>query len=807
MFNYQDLNDYEFEVLCRDIMEKKLGIELRNFGKGVDGGIDLLDMAKKPNVVVQVKHYIKSRFSNLRTTLKNEVDKVKRINPKSYYVCCSCSQSITSNNINEIYNLFEDYMESKDNIMTIEDIDKFLNEPCNVEIVRKNFKLWISASNILSEIFNQNIFIDCDVLLSDIAEESKYFVQTDLYEKSKKILDNRRAIIIVGSPGVGKTTLSKMLILYYATQGYKVRYTTNGEISDIKRALSSDKDDKEVVLLDDCLGQCYFKIEETQEEELISLIKYIKNNPNKILILNSRVTIFNEAKEKSQSFERFIDSEKIKVHVIDMDNMKTEEKARILFNHIYFNEVPKEYYASLRKNKNYKNIICHKNYNPRIIQYVTEKHRYINEPPENYYNFIMKSLENPKDVWKNEFVDRIKIQDRILMLILYSLTENRIEYSVLEECYNKRLSLNDEIDTSINNFEAVISRLNKSMINVIYDNGEKCIGVLNPSINDYLNSIFWANVPELEKIKKSIIYYEQIERCYKSKEEINNVLLKTITDGTIMNIKMLKKSEYGNINNLITYKICENSIVDDKYVDLIHSYIFSIVDSANSEKINKTRAHILQNLLKEPLCTAYDICKFIYNNKLIDLCYMYLENKEILIGINKIWNKAKEEYQSDKILLDLKEDIVRCIKNQIDSYLENFDIDEFLDEFDIYNYAIENEEIIHDDNGEYIGTNKEDLDINSEELESDAKEEFFDDINGFFKGLNIDGIEEEIKEYIISEIDVEDYIFKSAVESHIETFFESVYDDYYEDYDDDYDYVPESGECCSEYEAFFENYE
>lgn len=38
MFNLESLNDYEFEILCKDILERKTGVELYTFSKGKDGG-------------------------------------------------------------------------------------------------------------------------------------------------------------------------------------------------------------------------------------------------------------------------------------------------------------------------------------------------------------------------------------------------------------------------------------------------------------------------------------------------------------------------------------------------------------------------------------------------------------------------------------------------------------------------------------------------------------------------------------------------------------------------------------------------
>lgn len=43
MYNFNNLSDVEFEILCKDIMQRRLGIELHTFAKGRDGGIDIVD--------------------------------------------------------------------------------------------------------------------------------------------------------------------------------------------------------------------------------------------------------------------------------------------------------------------------------------------------------------------------------------------------------------------------------------------------------------------------------------------------------------------------------------------------------------------------------------------------------------------------------------------------------------------------------------------------------------------------------------------------------------------------------------------
>ena len=53
MFDYENLSDTDFEILCADIMSKKLNCELQTFTKGKDGGIDIADDIVKMNIRVQ----------------------------------------------------------------------------------------------------------------------------------------------------------------------------------------------------------------------------------------------------------------------------------------------------------------------------------------------------------------------------------------------------------------------------------------------------------------------------------------------------------------------------------------------------------------------------------------------------------------------------------------------------------------------------------------------------------------------------------------------------------------------------------
>ncbi len=69
-------------------------------------------------------------------------------------------------------------MESANSVLSLLDINDFLENPENIDIVRKHYKLWLESTNILNEIVNQSIFVDCESLLYNIEENSKEFVAT-----------------------------------------------------------------------------------------------------------------------------------------------------------------------------------------------------------------------------------------------------------------------------------------------------------------------------------------------------------------------------------------------------------------------------------------------------------------------------------------------------------------------------------------------------------------------------------------------------------------------------------------------------
>ncbi|EEL67249.1 nSTAND3 domain-containing NTPase [Bacillus mycoides] len=753
MFDYNNLSPNEFEILCSDILSRELGVDLRHFSPGRDGGVDLTESPTNKDIVVQVKHYTKSSFSALKTSLEKELIKLQQMNPRprQYYVCTS--KELAAENIKDIYNVFKDYMSSDKNVFTKCEIDKILGRDTNRDILRKNFKLWLVADQILTQLINRDVFIDGEVLLSNLEVDFKYFVQTNLFDQCIDILKRSRSILICGDPGVGKSITSKMLAFYYVKKGYQIRYTTNGMISDLKKSIQDNRDLKEIILLDDCLGQYYLKLKDWQDQELVSLMNYIAINENKVLILNSRVTVLNEAQNNSGVLRRYLEDENVKIKTINMNDISEKEKAYIFFNHLIRNELPNNYYNTVRANKNYVSIIKHKNYNPRIIEFVTHKKRYAKITPSRYYNFIISTLNNPQEVWREEFRNGLAMEDRIFMHTLFSLTDTFIDESILEECFIKRVEKESKLDSTRNIFEESKKRLTSSMIRIVENEGKLQLGVINPSLNDYILNALNENKIERDQIIDNSLYIEQLERILgKSSQER---ILNELNSGELLN----RKSNDTNISFYYLYDFWKNRKLNAQYEDLIFEGILKMPRNIKIFGENINKAKIISSLLYTPKYNEF----YKVNEKFSDFKF----RSSILLNL-----KATE---AADLLLVLKE------ANLEEVYYEEWEdqfikiLDDFISEYDLVDF-LEYENL---DNLEYCFEN-EITDTGEYEIELNRIKSIIEDrlTEKAFELVEttefIDGNKKAITDLIYTAVYTKlEGEFKEAVEWYLEPEYES----------------------------------
>ena len=761
MLNFANLSDLEFEYLCKDVMSATLKVRLERFGPGRDDGVDLTDDAYQKNIVVQVKHYIATDVRGLIASLKKEVPKVQALNPEQYYVCCP--KELTLQNKQEIYALFQDYMDSTANIITLIELNDFLAREENAEILRRHFKLWLESTNILTNILSNDICIDSEAMLYDIQSRANLFVKTSAYDQALECLKKNNVLIIIGAPGVGKTITSQMLVLYYAAQGYRVRYTTDGaDLAGLKKALSQSKETKEVILLDDCFGQAYFSMKETQENELMSLIRHVKMNPNKILIMNSRVTIYREAQERTPELVSSLDRKEYKAYVIDMSRISDVEKARIFYHHLYFGKVPMEYRAEIRKNKRYLQIVRHKNYNPRIVEFICSSRQIKSVKADQYFAFIMQCLDKPEQIWRNEYEKRLAASDRILLMTLYSLTNTMISIEHLKQCYEYRISRMPGIDHSINHFRQAVTRLQESMIQVMDYHGQQMISVANPSVNDFLASYLENNESDKQEILKNAISVRQLYRLM-SEEQREKTFRHLFMTGEILNYVFENEEEKSDF--VVSY-CAGHHVMDVRYQPFVISYIRFMHDITNVDGRPLPEKLMILWLFEPEMRAFYGV-----NQIIRDLSELQeiLENQylsDMVALLRKIDDLFVEEKRKSYIKL-----VRRTLKDAVNSYCEDVPAADY--DIDVASMVAS-----HREYSRYRDDREGDIDGDSaaREIEAFIKEQVLDKVYGILSKLPEDLFEVSLGDDL--EVNV------SGIDDLVEDYLMGEPDDYYEEYGD-----------------------
>lgn len=495
------LSPLDFEYLVRDLLSKELNIELTAFAEGKDSGIDLrYANNKSKKTIVQCK-----RVKTIsKKQILSELPKIKKLNPTKYIFVVS--NDLSPDKFDFIKETFGDWMENDDNIYTRSKLNQLLDK--HKSIHQRHYKLWLNTATIFNDLINTPLFERAKSLITDLKKDYKYYVKNDSLNQAFEILNNNQFIVISGIPGIGKTTLAKLVLWEYLQKGFEIieiRKVLEGE-----QILTEDSDKRQVFYYDDFLGENFLKFDviEGRSNDLIQFINRIKNSKDKILIMTTREYILNQAKEVYEKLDT--PDLNIAKHTIDLSTYSKRIRAQILYNHLFYSKIPIEYVESIISKKAYKKIINHKNYSPRIIEQLTTKLN--NIEASDYATQFIYNLDYPFGIWDKAFNSQISQGSQYTLYSLLSIS-NPILLSDFKEAlnyyYNNGTKLND-LNFKPFDFKNYLKELENSFIKInVTDKNNHYIDFLNPSIKDFLLSFVRDDKDLVFLLIKSCLYFDQ----------------------------------------------------------------------------------------------------------------------------------------------------------------------------------------------------------------------------------------------------------------------------------------------------------
>lgn len=502
-YDFSKLNDREFEALGASIIERGYGMNVETFKSGKDGGVDGRFWIDNDEGVIQCKHWLKTPYSTLISKLKDEEKaKVEKLSPKRYIFVTS--KELSRVNKQEIKAIFEPFILRDDDIWGYEDLNSFLEKKENFDVVERHYKLWINSSNVLKVLMNAAIKGRSKSTLEDIKKHSAKYAVTNNHILGRQILDQKNVVIISGEPGIGKTTLADNLALEYVAKEY--------EFCDIEESISEAEsifNEKEGRLIlfyyDDFLGSnIYDAINNSKDSHIVKFINRVKKDKNSKFILTSRTSILTKAHSQSSSFE----NHKIRENefVLTVKKLTDLDKALILYNQLYYSSLEPEFIDQIYEAKRYKKIIEHQNFNPRVVEFITDSQRLNNINSSEYWNYILSSLNNPSEIWRSHFQNQTDGHMRALVLLTV-FNNSRIDENLLRKAYNTFLKLRpitsgDHADNSFDSVRRLVvgSWLNRTKL----DNGTFTYTLFNPSITDFILQTYASETDLVADILQSL---------------------------------------------------------------------------------------------------------------------------------------------------------------------------------------------------------------------------------------------------------------------------------------------------------------
>lgn len=509
-YDFRSLSSHDFALLARDLLQANLGLRLESFSSGPDSGIDFRYWHKSTNLIIQCKHYADSGFAALTSVLRRkERPKIDVLAPTRYILATSVS--LTPNRKAEIKEILAPHCLEPSDIYGREDLNNLLSQ--HAEIERQHFKLWLTSEAVLRRVLDAGIFSDSEAHLDRVRLRLRRYVQNPSFKRARLLLDQSHYCIIAGIPGIGKTTLAEVLLADLVDRRGFEAFRIAHNLDEIRPVKNSKC--KQVFYFDDFLGKTAFeKLQKNEDQRLVELIEEVASNENWRFILTTREYILNSAKFHYEAFAHpHVD---FTLCVIKLADYTRPIKARILYNHIYFSDLPKAHKLALLQSRGYESILSHRNYNPRVIDYMTQARHACAVAPSLYLNEFTDSLEHPTKIWDHAFRYQISEAARHLLLVLSTLPDD-VLLADLEAAFWTFYRFRQNrfgFATSSRDWNDALKQLDGSFVATRSFGEDILASFHNPSIRDFLEDFLSNSEGDVADLISGAQFYEQYVKLW-----------------------------------------------------------------------------------------------------------------------------------------------------------------------------------------------------------------------------------------------------------------------------------------------------
>jgi len=508
VYNFAALTDHDFELLVADLFGSEEQLRYEVFTRGPDLGIDLRREDDHGAIhVIQCKQYSNSTITDLRSAARSERKKLERLKPRPASYRFVTSRRLTVANKDDLKKTLAPFIRRRDEIFGADDLALLLDR--HEAVQRRQIKLWLSSASQLQTLLQSATYSRSRALAEEISELLPRWVPGKVFFDVRERLESQRICVIAGGPGIGKTTLAKMLLADAIQSGYEPISVS----ADIEEAWGVfDPGQRQIFYYDDFLGRRLLteRLSKNEEDRLLSFMRRAAASRTTLFVLTTLEYILQQAREL---YERLaIEGVEDRRFLLELPLYSRTDRAQIFYNHASFSAgLTLQARKALLAGRAYEAIIDHPMYNPRHIEWITGLSGRPLTPENNadYVAYAVDALSHPELIWQHGFQHELDDAQRALLLVLVTMPD-RVEHDDLERAFEAFAELAG-FSARGQAFTQALRVLDDSFVHTYRDEDHTFIETYDPSVADFLAGYVRSSPADARLLIQAAVFFEQVE--------------------------------------------------------------------------------------------------------------------------------------------------------------------------------------------------------------------------------------------------------------------------------------------------------